>query len=665
MAFLEPNFPKDGRILMFRQGGNRAIGPWTDSTGTVQTGNVVDAVYSVNDNPDGQTACDITQFNDIYPLSHAPYDSTVNTRYGFAMHRFRDSKNNELPEVTNIRSYPWIDKDADNVSLATMGTNLFNSGYEHRCPAGISCIADGDSGTGTSLNGRVMMGLWTQGKMVLLDNIINNIDFGLKAPSNTHREVRLYEGNNDAERYVRAGNGRDATTSLNGFPEGASYNTTFLDSNEHRFNYHQRMVPTTAFDVVWTMSSGRGTTEVPFDDYSNVNGFIVANMAQALRHNPNGTAGDQVVNGELQNAATSLDWNIPESGVILGNTVVEPVANGGIHGKGLWLDGDGDGLSFTITSQPQGINSVAWYYGLFIDLRTGNGDKSLITYPDGTEIQLHGRGQLVFVDNSNTDIHTISLASDIRPRKGRWSHLAFQLSNGNQTVETYLDGNLIDTFTHTSRLFRLQQGDLVLGQSRNDNDLHGWIDDFKVFAEYVNPEVACNHANGTMVGLTSSAPAAWSTVANALPASTHSALTTRLTNSSGPTFSQYVCYKDYSDDHAAHLQNIPTGLVSVRHSLVFPEGPLLHDAPRPDSTSNEFCLSCHTVSGKGGFSLGALTLNPLFNAADDPRRQPMQPDPKIYGNIPANWLGNGLPATHTRSSTGFNVDTLLLPSVND
>lgn len=655
-SFFEPNFPKDGRLLVFRQGNHTFS--WPDSTGTMQTSRA-DTVYAVNDNPGNQTACDITQFTNTYPLSHAPYDTSINTRYGFAMQPFRDMLGQVIPEITNIPSYPWIDKDADNVSMATYGLNLYsnNSAYNAFCPNGITCGTNTDSQNPTQLNGRVIMGLWTQGKMVMLDNLINNIDFNQAAPDSAHRDVRLYDGPNYASRHVRVGNGRDNATSLNNFPAGSMFNTTFLDSNEHRFNFLQSMTPVTPNDVVWLVSSGRGTSEVPFDDYTNVNSFINANMARAHDH-ITFTGFNRAIGNGMQNAATATRWNLPAMGTILGNARVEPVANGGIHGKGLWLDGNGDGLQFPIGAQPRGINSTSWYYSLFIDLRSTAGDKSLITYPDGSEIQLRDTGTIVFVNAANQDVHTVFIPASLRPVAGSWSHLGFQLSNSNRTVNTYVNGNRINNFTHSERLFRLTQGNLIVGQSRNDNDLHGWVDNFKVFAENANFEVACNHANGTLVGVGDNAPAPWSDIANSVPNGIHTSITNILSANSEPTHNRYVCYNNYSADNAAHLQNIPSTLTSVRDSINFPEGPIIHNQPRPNSIANQFCLSCHTPTSLSGLHTDALVLRPNVFARDDERRQPMQPDPIVHGNIPVGWLDNGRPFAARKGP--FQIDRWLL-----
>ncbi|WP_111979433.1 LamG-like jellyroll fold domain-containing protein [Algibacillus agarilyticus] len=683
-GFLEPMATSDGRLLFLRVGAGTEI-TWQNSQGQNMTSKS-DNVYFVNDNPENPTytnangnqvvadACDVRLWDKVYPLSHAPYDTTINTRYGFAMNLFRDITNKVIADGVPIGTYPWIDKGGDNITFTAVGTELYDgdtgvSEYETRCvlPSN-QCEADLDSQNGSALNGRVMMGLWTRGKMVLLDNIINNIDFTLHSDDASQRFVKLYEaqGNNDG--FTRVGNGRDNREDL--LPVGSSGNTTFFDSNEHRFNYLANMRPITPADVTWLVSSGRGTTEVPFDDFLNPNSFINANMTQAIELRSNGAR--RPVNNAIQNAATATanDWAIPSVGEIIGDARIEPIAKGGVNGKGLWLNGSNAGIEFTIDSQPQSINTHDWYYSLYVDMRGDqSGEKSLITFPDNSEVRIRNGNRLVYIDNTGTQVRLLNTIIPF-PTNG-WAHLGLQLTNNNRTITTYVNGFRTNRFTHASALFQLTPGELTVGFNRkntaNVNHLTGWIDDFKVFAEQVNVEVACNHANGTLAGVDTNAPVQWATLANRYANASHNAITNELSRNNQTTYGQYVCYNDLSADYAAHLANIPTGLVTVRDAINFPEGPLFQDRPRPDSTQNAFCLSCHTADGKQGLTISALALDPTVNAPNDPRRQPMQPDARVFGNIPANWLGEGIPANRfvADAQAGFLIDRLVLPLSTD
>jgi hypothetical protein len=50
---------------------------------------------------------------------------------------------------------------------------------------------------------------------------------------------------------------------------------------------------------------------------------------------------------------------------------------------------------------------------------------------------------------------------------------------------------------------------------------------------------------------------------------------------------------------------------------------------------------------------------------DDPRRQPSQPLRRVFGNLPANWLGNGKPPRPIEApSGGLKVDALLVGTID-
>ncbi len=420
------------------------------------------------------------------------------------------------------------------------------------------------------LNGRTLLGLWTRGKMILMDNMINHMDSMEDVRETSHREALLYHPSATDDGYKRAGDTRSRDIDV--MPSGNVPNSTFFDSNEHRFNYLENMVPISPTDATWLMSTGRSTDEVTFDDYLNVNGFIVSHMVQALRMNTqNGIR--VILNGHIQNSATSLNWNKPTSGQMIGDGRAEIIANGGIKGKGYWLDGNTIGLRYNIGAQPQDVLNSPWHYSMFIDSRNNAGERSLITFPEGSEIRLQNNDRIAFIDNAGAEVHTVNTITPL-PQSG-WTHLAFQLSSGNRIVETYVNGYKIDTYNSGQALFVLSPDTLSIGASTNgDPSFRGWMDDFKVFAETVNQEVACNHARGTLVGITGAALSNWRNIASALPASSHAEISNSLRTSEKTTYSSYVCYHNYSDDYAAHLKNIPNGMVGVRDNINFPEGPL-------------------------------------------------------------------------------------------
>ncbi|EWH08767.1 hypothetical protein DS2_15689 [Catenovulum agarivorans DS-2] len=670
-SFFEPTITSDGRMMVMRVGNNSNY-TWYDNNGNQRNNGHSDITYIVPENIDNPAygPCDVRQWqaSDIRPMAHAPYDDTINTRYGLAMQPFRDSEGDLIGENYEFGSYPWMDKDGANIAFTGYFDSINNftnrTGIQPSCVAGEPCGNNYEEGS--NFQGRSMMGLWTRGKMVVLDNQLNHTDFMLTQ----QRNFNLYDDGTPK----RVGMGRQREYS--DMPASNSANTNFFDTNEHRFNYHFNMRPVSPADVTWLMSTGRSTDEVRFDDYLNPNSFINANMTYAVNVADNNARGEY--HNHVQNAATggrpnlngvvpNSEWLIPDRGRLLSNVNnsdarVEPISNGGIHGKGLWLDGQNDGIEFTIPAQNRNVLASSWYYSIFVDPRSVAGTRNLISFPDGSEIRLRGNDQIVFFNATGGQIHVVNSPIDISANA--WSHIAFQLTNANSTIQTYVNGMVVDTYNTANNLalFQLTPGNLLVGQG-DANGFRGWIDDFKIFAEEVNAEVACNHANGTLVGVLGNAANVWQNMANSYPASTHNQITNVLDANNEPSFNQYVCYHDYTTDYAAHLGNIPNGLVSVRESINFPEGPLLRNQPRPDSSQNAFCLSCHTepANERPTLSVAALTFNANVNAPDDPRRQPMQPDPLVFGNIPANWLGQGLPAqAFVAPANGFNIDTLLL-----
>ena len=259
----------------------------------------------------------------------------------------------------------------------------------------------------------------------------------------------------------------------------------------------------------------------------------------------------------------------------------------------------------------------------------------MVAFPDGSELQLVGRDRVEYWHGAT--LHAVDLPHPV-PDTG-WAHIGLQLSNGNRTAELYRDGYLLDRFEHGEAFFELSPGTLYVGRNpeRPSNGARAWIDDFKVIAHASGKEEWCNHAGGTLIGI--GAEGAWHDLAGSYPSASHQAISDFLTRFGEPTFPRYACYHDYSGDYAAHGGNIPPEHTGVGASYNFPEGPLAHGQPRPDSSGNAFCRTCHTSDGLQGLDVDALRIDAELSAEDDPRRQPLQPYPRVHGHIPADWLG--------------------------
>ncbi|MGB0369726.1 MAG: hypothetical protein ACPGN3_00145 [Opitutales bacterium] len=680
---LEPMVTGDGRLLVCRI--NERDFEWTNpNTGALEMADYVDIAYSYS--ADG----DVEGFANLIPITFANSDARINQRYGFAMHPMRDSLGNLFPAGVDLQgSYPWIDHKGDNLFFTTISARL-NDGNDARYP-NVPFIngATPDNEEASSTRGHSVMGLWTHGKMVVIDNLLNNTDYGMGTRDTEHSIVTLYEANGDYDGTKRVGTGRENGAGKNA--PAIDSNTAFFDSLENKMAYQDSMATLLPYDVVWQVSNGKATAEFSFDDYLNVDSFIVSNMHAALEFDPNsrrtmihhdGWDGNGFNNPVLVgNYATALPdrWTIPTHADTHGSVRIEPIANGGISGKGLWLEGN-SGLSYNIPDQtdgPSALTGADWYVGIFLDTRhpDSTAERSLLTFPDGSALHTVGRSTLLFKDATGTVLHTTALAGELGLPLAAWAHIGVQIFNGGTRVDLYHNGFLLDYYEDPANpIFRMTDGD----QSDSDNNgtlyvgdvpsdglagFNGWIDEFKVFAHTFAPEVCANFARGTLVGFNTGDHPELETQAALYGALGQGEIEFFLNLGGQDTFDHYAVWYDYSDDMAAHLGNIPSAVSSLRNQIIFPESPLFHDASRPDSLTNPFCLSCHTPDSKQGLASSALLLDRSLTAADDTRRLPMQAPRRVFGAIPENWLNSGNSADLSNIE-GSVIDTYVKQSID-
>jgi len=694
-SFFEPMITREGRLLTGRVGNSDLT--WTHPSGQVMT-HEYDIVYSVA--PESASPCDVTAFTELLPLSHAPYDDDMKGRYGIAEYPFRDAEGMPIPDGADLQAnYPWVDRDGDNLFMTTVQSTLFYTDpatgavatrYPASCAPGQPCQAPSTGADiyayepSSDTRGVAVAGLWTHGKMVMLDSPINNTDYGLKNGDNYHRMLALYGPSSAAGPFdptVRVGSGRDNTPYNS--PDGAVDNTTFIDSLENLFNHDPNLRPVTPRDVVWTLNTGRGSAEVAFDDYLSPHAFILSSMTGALSHSG---AYDQdqmmyhdgfdrsgpsdghgfTLDVKLQNAATSVTWTPPAHGLAVGDVRMEPVALGGIHGKGLWLDGAA-GVTYDIAEQPQDVAGTPWYVGLFMDSRFDDDDtvRRVMTFPDGTSVALEGRGHVLLRSASGATVRRITLPVALVAPEAGWFHLGLVVNPGGTRVTVLVNGLRLMRYKARpaaiqpvpagtsggaapalTTLFQLTPGTFTLGAIAGNGEpgFRGWVDELKIFAERPTLEVQCNHARGTLVGLPDGYDGPWSAIAAAYPPVSHKRVTHHLKLGGQESFDRYVCAVDYESDHGMTLATLPVGTEGVRGALLMPEGPLVFGQPRPDSSQNTFCLSCHTADQPAALSLEALTpdVAGLPLQLDD-RRQPMQAPRLIFGQVPAGYVGGNLP----------------------
>ncbi|MFO0727563.1 MAG: hypothetical protein U1E65_27545 [Myxococcota bacterium] len=686
--FFEPMTTQDGRLLVGRFGDN-PFQWFNPNTQKIVKGNY-NIVYA--EAPQSAAACDLRAFSSFYPISHAPYDAAMQSRYGIARYPFRDAEGNAIPDGAELEtSYPWIDRRGNNLLSVGIGATLYYydpqqakvlSRYPSRCLPGNQClipttaaaIADAEN-TGVT-RGIFVQGFWTHGKMVLLDGPLNNTDYGIMRPDDTQRLIALYQPGTgpqgDEPGEVRVGTGRD--NSARAVPPGSARNSTLLEASENLYQEHPYLVPLAYRDVSWLVNSGHGSEELSFDDLLDPDAFIVADMSAstslsggpipgridqhdgfAMEKNAFGHGFQREV--RAQNTATSLPehWQVPAFGSVLGGARIEPVALGGVEGRGLFLDAD-DHLDFSVPPQPQDIDATTWVYSLFVDGRAPQDTtaRRLLTWPDGSAVELLGHDQVRFLRADGKTVVTYLLPAPLAIGTRAYTQLGLVVRDAGATVDLLIDGLRFRTWTRgagaSTQLFRLVPGTFTLGAAGGKGGFAGWYDELKVLAHPVDLETLCNHAHGSLVGVSlKSSP--WYAYANNYPASAHAEISAALTAHGKATYPRYACWHDHTGDHRASRFSQPPETTSVRGDLHFPEGPLVFGQPRPDSASNAFCRSCHTLDQPPGLSVAALVGNGQA-MEQDLRRQPMQPRRLIFGNIPANYVGPGLPSAPLSAPPG-------------
>jgi hypothetical protein len=683
----EPAVTVDGRLLTGRWG--RFPREWTNpETGETLMRNY-DLAYSVL--PEDAEPCDVTAWTAFHPLSHAPYDPQMVGKYGLAAYPFRDTEGEPIPDGEDMGgTYPWVDREGANVFMAGVHGRISEQS-ESKYPR--RCVHEGCDALVENVDfdrGYMVAGLWTHGKQVHLDGLINSIDWAVGITPEAHWWVDLYTDGAGEPVPVRFGSGRfiEQFRPVGPYPAGYTHNANVLDSLQNLPNWRPQARPVTPRDVVWVMSTGVGTDEIAFDDLLDPAALIVSNMqasitqlysqsgqSLAIPHHHNGQV--RTLNGigiaatydldpelddeiHVQNGATTLSWQVPAYGSVEAGTArVEPVALGGVEGRGLWLSGNA-AIRYTFPEQagPAAIDDEDATIGIFVDSRAASDEaRELLRFPDDTGVIL--RGDAVIYVRGSEVLHEVQL-----PASEGWVHLGWRLRDGHRSVTLLNDGFPLDRFEAATPVFSFAAGDLVVGRHSDAwTGFRGWIDNFVVLAHDLNPEVACNHARGTLVELQEAADASLLADAEQYPDWAHA----EIALAAGSTEARFVCVHDHSADYAAHRANLPANTRSLREAINFPEGPLKAGVPRPDSSSNEFCLSCHTAEGRGGLGLDALVAAPNTVAEHDPRRQPSQPPRRVFGNIPAGWIppgaGPGSPAQASQApAEGLLIDPWVLPA---
>ena len=655
---LETMITSDGRLMAGRLSG--ATITYVGADGQTISDSY-DSAYSAYG--PSLPACDPNHFVRPYPISHMSYDPVVKANWDVAAYPWTYPDGIRIPDGADLRAtYPWLDSKGKNIFFGTSSAfePLHTSGrFEVRCLDGVNCDLSGADESTDGTRAVTVVGLWTQGRAVLIDNLLNNVDWGVGKRPTRQRLARLYDDENG---WVRVGSGRENagdTVLVN--IRGASGNINFIDSIENKLNHDEHLKLNVPFDVAWLMSNGTVTDVVAFDDWVNPNYLISSQMVQAKSGASFGPDFRRV-----QNAASGL-FRTPGSGAIAGPGRVERVALGGARGKGLFLRPSAR-LEYQIPAdQPAEFAHTDWYLGLFVDPRMKNDIRyrRLVDLPDGSAIDLKGRQAISFVD-PNGARHNVVL--DRALPFATYTHLGFRASAAGARVEVYRDGVPVIDWHHPLGVasLRLSPGTLRIGGTVADGDpatgFHGWIDDFVVIgnADALGPEELCNKALGSTVAL--------STESRLLPiarrhlAAYHAQIKAR----TGSQADNFHCLTEVrSKDGWLDLNALPSDVTSVREALLFPEGPLRFNHVRPDSTQNAFCLSCHvddaTDQRPASLRLDALTLRSVL-LQNDPRRQPLQPPARVHGKLPAGtWGGRPLMDLYVDAPAGHPIDEFVAP----
>lgn len=715
----------------------------------------INIVYSVY--PEGAAQCDVTKWKKFHPISYAHADkaNAMKDRYKFARYPFRDSLGKIVQPGTEFGgSYPWMDMHAANLFYTAFGADHFyniygrsvetpfkendeDSDYESPGFMNFSNFSSFDAESkmfevrGSETVGITIAGFWTHGKSVLLDGQLNNADYAFtiidRERTNsdrvkTNREVQLYGRTPAGRKYEKIGAVRelgDAPLIPKEYNMHLTNNSTFMGSIENRLNYHHAAKPATPRDVVWLFGSTRHTEEVAFDDYMNPFMLINAEMTAPVgyikdshrmkhydgieksRKQSNYFSGFPQVPlatpALIQNNSTAPDEFLtpPFYGKIHGNSRIEPIAKGGIHGKGLWLD-KASGVTFSIPTQSKAKFNISknknWYMSLFVDPRgpirktelrslVSFSDKSIALRKVQDDSYLFDR--LVF-RKGNTVVGFFHLPYNLRPTHKRWMNIGVSFLN-NSYPQVYINGLYAgqarvshDKYAHQLKnMISLHEGtQIVLGKNSvaSTSGINGWLDEFKFLARNPTLEEKCNYSRGTLAKIDSKKNPYWLNIANSYPRKAHTDISNRIGKVGSSD--KYVCFTRYyggarvgdrmTYDHHANLKNMPVGFKSVREEVLQIKNTLVYGQPRPDFKKNNFCLSCH-VSGhlnpNPELNLLALKRHDLAMQYDN-RRQPMQSDKLIRGVIPANYFGRGMPSRTIASSKPAYVDQWLHPRLN-
>ncbi|VUD46820.1 hypothetical protein TDB9533_00901 [Thalassocella blandensis] len=692
---VEPIVTADGRLIVFRLLGGYPIDngvgltySFVKNDQTIHEGRY-SLSYAYSDEPCDVRAWFKTNPNGAYPnmkpWSAAHYDDRLK-KYGFSAYPLRDAYGKVFEEGDLVRgSYPWIDRRGNNVIFSTVvpagvvdGPSTSN--IATRYPMSIEHPKLGRP-TSRSPRGFAVAGSWTHGKIVMLDGIFNNEDYGIDAGDT--RQFELYRSAKGTPVNVRV----DGNSNTRAFPTpGTRGNTQHIESLENTYAMHTGMRAVTPRDVVWTMSRGDALSELAFDDMLDPHVLLFAPMNAAWKMPRQlqssemrmGTRGGKYQDGfqksngafvhdpakiAFQNAATSPIYPVALPGKLSGEGRVEPVAQGGIEGRGLWLEGNAN-VSFEFP-KAQGMPQRSFYVSTFFDSRSPlKGGRRLFTLEadngasnESGEVYtlVHPGGISVtrVLPGGENEIVSFPVAQDHPWRKNGWHHIGI-LFGKNGLVTAFVDGDPVGRKKMTEPVTLTAGARVVLGgQGAGFKGVRGWFDELRLVtagevSQLEGPasiELLCNYARGTMASIGNVSPLFASSERS--PAVRNRA---RIAGLEIADDRRLRCVTDYSQDLAVRIP-LPQGEISLRSRILEDltgNSKLIAGVPRPDTTQNAFCLSCHESAANDPLRPRGLAVAALVNNGIpvelDPRTQPGQPYSRwnqpayAHGVIPAQWF---------------------------
>jgi hypothetical protein len=655
--------------------------------------------------------CRADGFDELLPISLIPVDpqmlpSASHPGYGLATvtggRPYTDPSGREIPLGSlHHFAYPWVDRAGANLFFSMVNEQrdaYFPSSFarvptDARVPNGTITPEPNQEAEQahriTGMNTRAahqigFVGAWSQGRFVVVDNLLNASDLGgLRAfgRSDATGDIVQYDHEYSLPLY------RDRTLAFS--PRGASVISSF----ENQFAMFDAFRPRLPFDVVWAMTGNNQTTsELAFDDFMDRRAWAVVPMNASLRfydtisvRSPAGASLVAVEDGFMAGARDrwtdrpNFEFNLndtraeqPSARPILQNAAplspvnrvrlrggarIEPVALGGVLGRGVYLDGKNDfaDLGYPLESHHD------WYVGAWFEPRqashAGDRRRELFHFADGSYVGLlerAGRYDLLVSPRDSRAEQVVGTGDFIVP--GRFVHLGVRLSGTatSRTVELFVNGSSVGRRNFVgsapSGLSLMASCEIAgcsawswMALGRPDSGLattstfDGWVDELKVYR--LRPEdvagdsngfneTACNFALGTLAR------------SDAL----YEAAERHRTNTGAvpPELCEQLAVGSLDRPHDLPAQRGRTLCADSVHRVLGEDCtrpahfglPSLHaSAPRPSTASNAFCLTCHTsANAVTGLRTDALAASGIPRARDA-RRQPLDP-PAVIGLPP-------------------------------